>query len=110
VKPTAPEPALSRLAAAFVAGLAFMAAGSVVALATSEAVVLHVVERSRLLALEAEHPELVAAALVLLGAAAFALTRLRGGGRRRLAARVGASAIALVSVAIFVAPAIARAS
>jgi len=110
VKPTELEPALSRLAAAFVAGLAFMAAGSVVALATSEAVVLQVVERSRLLALESEHPALVATALVLLGTAAFALTRLRAGGRRRVAARAAASAIALVALVVFAAPAIARAS
>ncbi|HZU95705.1 MAG TPA: hypothetical protein VFF73_03285 [Planctomycetota bacterium] len=110
MKPTEQQPALSRLAAAFVAGLAFMAAGSVVALATSEAVVLHVVERSRLLALEAEHPALVATALVLLGTGAFGLTRLRAVGRRRVAARAAASAIALVALVVFAAPAIARAS
>lgn len=86
---------LGRFTAAAIAGLAFAAAGSRLAVATSD------------LVLEKGHAEAWAVALVVVGVLVLVLGQVRSPRRgARIGARVAATAVALFGLGVFLAPAV----
>jgi len=90
------SPCLPRAAAALAGGLAFAAAGSRIALATSD------------LMIEKGHAEAWAAALLFMGALVLAFGHVRSARRSlRLAAQTTSVVVALVAIVVFAAPGVA---
>ncbi len=103
------RPILSRFVACAVTGVAFVAAGALSALATSELPATWVRDASALARLGAAHGALEAMFLVLAGLLVLALGHVRTERPKVRLTGIGFTVlVATVSVALFAAPAVAR--
>jgi hypothetical protein len=103
------RPIVSRFVAFAVAGIAYVAAGALVALATSELPATWARDASALARLGAEHGALVADFLVVAGLVVLALGHARSERRGVRLTGIGFTVlVAAASLTLFAAPAVAR--